>query len=82
MGKYILKRLLYIALIFVILSFLIFMIYNMLPVDKAYEMASTEIKANKNLDFDERYEYWRNVYGLNGTKFERYFGKICVKWCD
>ena len=72
MGKYILKRLLYIALIFVILSFLIFMIYNMLPVDKAYEMASTEIKANKNLDFDERYEYWRNVYGLNGTKFERY----------
>lgn len=72
MGKYIIKRLLYIALVFVILSFLIFMIYNMLPVDKAYEMASTEIKANKNLDFDERYEYWRNVYGLNGTKFERY----------
>lgn len=72
MGRYILKRLLYILLIFAILSFLIFMIYNMLPVDKAYEAAYNEIKANKNLDFDERYEYWQGVYGLNGTKFERY----------
>ena len=72
MVKYIVKRLLYIMLIFLILSFLIFMIYNMLPVDKAYEKAHEEIKANRHLDFDERYEYWREVYGLNGTKFERY----------
>ena len=72
MGKYILKRLLYILLIFAILSFLVFMIYNMLPVDKAYEAAYNEIKANKNLDFNERYEYWQEVYGLNGTKVERY----------
>lgn len=72
MGKYIVKRLLYILLVFFILSFLIYMIYNMLPVDKAYDAAYQEIKANKNLDFDERYEYWQDVYGQNGTKFERY----------
>lgn len=72
MGKYIVKRILYIILVFFILSFLIFNIYNMLPVDKAAEAASTEIKANRNLDYDERYEYWQKRYGLDGNKLERY----------
>lgn len=39
MGKYIVKRILYIILVFFILSFLLFLIYNMLPVDKAAETA-------------------------------------------
>ncbi len=73
MVKYALKRILYILLVFVILSFLIYMIYNMLPIDKAAEKASEEIKANKLLDYDERYEYWQNRLGTNGTKIERYF---------
>lgn len=72
MGKYIFKRLMYILLLFFILSFMIFMIYNMLPVDKAAEAARAEITANKKLDYDERYQYWREHYGLDGTKFERY----------
>lgn len=72
MGKYILKRLLYILLVFLILSFLVFMIYNMLPVDKAAEAARAEIQANKKLDYDERYAYWQEKYGLDGNKFERY----------
>ena len=72
MGKYIVKRLLYIILVFFILSFLIYMIYNMLPVDKAAEAARAEITANKNLDYDERYEYWQEKYGLDGNKIERY----------
>ena len=72
MGKYILKRILYIVLVFFILSFLIFMIYNMLPVDKAAQAARADITANKNLDYDERYEYWQKVYGLDGNKLERY----------
>ena len=72
MFKYIAKRVLYIFVVFLILSFLIFMIYNMLPVDKAAEAARNEITANKNLNFEERYEYWQNKYGTNGTKFERY----------
>ena len=47
MGKYILKRLLYIVLVFLILSFLMYLIYNMLPVDKAAAKASEEVKLSK-----------------------------------
>jgi len=72
MGKYIVKRILYIILVFFFLSFLIFMIYNMLPVDKAAESARAEITANRNLNYEERYEYWQKQYGTNGTKVERY----------
>ena len=72
MGKYIVKRMAYIVLVFFILSFLIFMIYNMLPTDKAAESARAEITANRNLKYEERYEYWQKQYGTNGTKMERY----------
>ena len=72
MGKYLVKRFIYIIVVFFILSFLIFMIYNMLPVDKAAESARAEITANRNLNYEERYEYWQNQYGTNGTKVERY----------
>lgn len=78
MGKYVLKRMVYIVLVFFILSFLLFMIYNMLPVDKAAEFARAEITANKKLDYDERYEYWQEKLGTNGTKFERYLRWIGV----
>ena len=73
MGKYIVKRMAYIVLVFFILSFMIFMIYNMLPSDKAAESARAEITANRNLKYEERYEYWQKQYGTNGTKIERYF---------
>ncbi len=73
MGKYILKRILYILVVFFILSFMIFMIYNMLPVDKAAERAREEVKTSKGqLNYDDRYEYWQEKLGLDGTKFERY----------
>ncbi len=72
MGKYLLKRTVYILIVFLILSFLLFMIYNMLPYDKAAESARAETQANKNLDYNERYEYWQLRYGTNGTKLERY----------
>lgn len=72
MGKYIVKRMCYIILVFFFLSFLIFMIYNMLPSDKAAEAARAEVTANRNLSYEERYEYWQLQYGTNGTKVERY----------
>jgi len=78
MGKYMVKRILYIVLVFFILSFLLFMIYNMLPVDKAAEFARAEIQANKKLNYEERYEYWQEKLGTNGTKFERYLRWIGV----
>ena len=77
MLKYIFKRLLYILIVFFVLSFLIYMIYNMLPVDKAAAKAREEAQANKNAAnlaeyYEARYEYWKNEYGLNGTRIERY----------
>lgn len=72
MLKYILKRLVYIVLVFFLLSFLLFMIYGMLPIDKAAEAARAEITANKNLDYEERYEYWAAKYGTDGNKFQQY----------
>lgn len=55
-----------------ILSFLIFIVYNLLPVDKAADMAMQEIAANKNLNYAERYLYWQRKFGLDGTIFTRY----------
>ena len=78
MGKYMVKRIVYIVLVFFILSFLLFMIYNMLPVDKAAEFARTEVLANKKLNYEERYQYWQEKLGTNGTKIERYLRWIGV----
>ena len=73
MGKYLVKRLLYIILVFFILSLMLFLIYNMLPIDKAAQTATEEVKASKGkLNYDERYEFWQKKYGTNGTKLERY----------
>ena len=73
MGKYILKRLLYMLGVLLILSFVVYAVYNMLPVDKAADMAMQEIAANKNLVYAERYLYWQRRLGLDGGLLLRYF---------
>ena len=55
-----------------LLSFVIFAVYNMLPVDKAADMAMQEVAANKNLIYAERYLYWQRRLGLDGGIFTRY----------
>lgn len=72
MIKYICKRILYIAVVFFILSFLIYMIYNLLPVDKAAQAARAEITADRTLNYEERYAYWQAKYGLDGNRVQRY----------
>lgn len=59
-------------LVFFALSLLIFLIYNLIPSDKAYEMARTECLADKRLVFNQRYLYWQRAYGLDGSMFQRY----------
>lgn len=73
MAKYIFKRVAYIILVLFLLSFLVFAVYNMLPVDKAADMAMQEVAANKNLIYAERYLYWQRRYGLDGSLLTRYF---------
>ena len=59
-------------LVLLVLSFLVFAVYNMLPVDKAADMAMQEIAANKHLNYAERYLYWQRRYGLDGGLLTRY----------
>ena len=73
MAKYIFKRLAYILAVWLLLSFLVFAVYNMLPVDKAADFAMQEIAANKNLIYAERYLYWQRRLGLDGGLLLRYF---------
>ena len=77
MAKYILKRILYIIIVFLILSLLLFLIYNMIPNDKAFTATSAELKAlppaqRALFNWDDRYHYWQCYYGENGSIFERY----------
>ncbi len=72
MTKYIVKRLGYLLIVLLALSLLVFFVYNMLPVDKAADMAMQEIAANKHLVYAERYLYWRRRLGLDGNLFLRY----------
>lgn len=73
MWKYILKRLGYILIVFLILSFLMFLIYNMLPIDKAASTAQEEVKASKGqLNYEERYLFWQRKYGTDGNLLQRY----------
>ena len=72
MARYIVKRLLYMLAVFAVLSFLVFAVYNMLPIDKAADMAMQEIAANKNLIYAERYLYWQRRLGLDGGIALRY----------
>ncbi|MBQ8685885.1 MAG: ABC transporter permease [Clostridia bacterium] len=72
MLKYIFKRILYMLAVLLLLSLLIYLVYNLLPVDKAADMAMQEIAANKNLNYAERYLYWQRRYGLDGGLFTRY----------
>ena len=72
MIKYIFKRLLYMAGVLILLSLIIYFVYNLLPVDKAADMALQEIAANKNLNYAERYLYWQRRYGLDGGLLTRY----------
>ena len=72
MTRYIIKRLFYMLGVLLVLSFLVFAVYNMLPIDKAADMAMQDIAANKHLNYAERYLYWQRRYGLDGGLFTRY----------
>lgn len=74
MIKYVFKRLGYMLLVVLILSFLMYMVYNMIPVDRAAADARAEIQANRqaNLDYDELYAKYQKIYGTDGNLFIRY----------
>lgn len=73
MGRYIVKRIGYMLLVLVILSFLMFIIYNMVPSNRAYTDAKAEIQtmkkgmsaADMETRFQELYLKYQRRYGTD-----------------
>ena len=87
MGKYVLKRFGYMVVVLLILSFLMFLIYNLVPANRAYTDARAEVNALKNsipadqLDarFDELYLEYQRRYGTDtDNKVIRYLRWVGV----
>lgn len=75
MLKYVLKRLFYMVILFIVMSFLTFMLYNMIPGDPArVEVQSVKGKVPAEV-YQQLYEQARERLGLNAPLIVRY-----VKW--
>ena len=76
MGKYVLKRIGYMVVVLIILSVLMFLIYNLVPSNRAYTDARADMvtmkqqlrgksDAEKEQVFQERYLYYQRLYGTD-----------------
>ncbi|MBO6240931.1 MAG: ABC transporter permease [Butyrivibrio sp.] len=76
MGKYVLKRIGYMLVVLVVLSFLLFLIYNLVPNNRAYTDAKADMAAQKtrlrnasdeekDKMFDEMYLEYQRQYGTD-----------------
>ena len=80
MGKYIVKRIAYMLVVLIILSFILYMIYSLVPANRAYTDANNQVKAMKGLSgeaakakFDELYLEYSRMYGTDtDNKLIRY----------
>ena len=73
MGRYIVKRLVYMLAVFFLLTFLLFVLYQMMPANRAYTDAHTEVQglkkglteAEMQAKFDELYLKYQRLYGTD-----------------
>ena len=72
MGKYILKRCGYIVVVFLILSFLMFSLYNLIPTDPARQELEPQRKALKADEYQLLYQQLRKEMGLDDPLVVRY----------
>ena len=81
MGKYVLKRIAYMLVVLLILSIIMYMIYSLVPSNRAYTDAMNEVKALKNIlpagqadeKFEELYLQYQRKYGTDtDNMFHRY----------
>ncbi len=54
MARYIAKRLLYMFLVFFLLTFILFVLYHLMPANRAYTDARTEVQTMKRLSEEEK----------------------------
>ena len=72
MGKYILKRCGYIIAVFLILSFLMFALYNLIPSDPARQELESRRQTMKAEEYEELYKQTRKQMGLDDPLLVRY----------
>ncbi len=73
MGKYVLKRIGYMIVVMLILSFIMFMLYNLLPGNRAYTDARADLNnlkqsisaSEREKFFEERYLLYQRRYGTD-----------------
>ena len=80
MGKYILKRLGYMLVVFLILSLLMYLVYAMIPYDRARAEAENwkQVYKNDPAGFEAKYQELRKELGLDQNVFVRYLGWLGV----
>ena len=80
MGKYILKRLGYMLVVFLILSLLMYLVYAMIPYDRARAEAENwkQVYKNDPVGFENKYQELRKELGLDQNVFVRYLGWVGV----
>ncbi len=80
MGKYILKRLGYMLVVFLILSLLMYLVYAMIPYDRARAEAENwkQVYKNDPQGFENKYQELRKELGLDQNVFVRYLGWVGV----
>ncbi len=72
MGKYIFKRCGYIVVVFLILSFLMFSLYNLIPTDPARQELEPQRKSLKAEEYQTLYRQLRKQMGLDDPLVVRY----------
>ena len=86
MGKYILKRIGYMFIVLVVMSVLLFLIYNLVPNNRAYTDAKADMTAQKtrlrNASEEEKDKMFNDLY----LEYQRRYGtdtdNMAVRYLD
>ena len=81
MGKYIAKRCVYIVIVFLIVSLLMYMLYNLIPSDPARAELEPMRKTLKPIEYEQRYNALRKEMGLDDPLIVRYLRWMGL-WTD
>ena len=72
MTKYVLKRLLYMVIVFLLVSLLMYSIYNLIPTDPARAQLEPMKTSLKPAEYEQRYQMLRQQMGLDDPLIVRY----------
>ena len=72
MTKYVLKRLVYMVIVFLLVSLLMYSIYNLIPTDPARAQLEPLKTTLKPAEYEQRYQALRQQMGLDSPLIVRY----------